>query len=193
MKLCLTRRHLCWGVAELFLTCQFCLAAALLRAGQPGAGPKRNCALKAQSAALGAWPVVLGVLAMPDNGVAVCRPARGRRAKKPCLTAQPAALGLAVACTGTVVDLGLVEAVLAAAVSGSACPPRRAPGLQQHPGLRAGLPHWHRLAPVRSRVLLGLTWEERSAELVANNVTTAPYICCGWRRSISLSAQPLRS
>lgn len=82
-------------------------------------------------------------MAMPDNGVAVCRPARGRRAKKPCLTAQSAAVGLAVACTGTVVDLGLVEAVLAAAVSGSACPPRRAPGLQQHPlytGLRAGLP-----------------------------------------------------
>ena len=60
-----------------------------------------------------------------------CRPAAGRRdAKRACPAASPAAAvaaaaaGAAVACAGTVVDLGLVEAVLAAAVSGAACPPR---------------------------------------------------------------------
>ncbi|KAK9822183.1 hypothetical protein WJX81_007918 [Elliptochloris bilobata] len=56
------------------------------------------------------------------------RPATGRRGKRPCLATQPSAVAAAavgaVACTGTVVDLGLVEAVLAAAVSGHACPPR---------------------------------------------------------------------
>jgi len=67
-------------------------------------------------------------LSTSDARANACRPAAGRRGKRPCVAGAPAALGAAVACAGAVLDLGIVEAVLAAAVSGSACPPRRERG-----------------------------------------------------------------